>query len=894
MNMKKSIAGVMAGAMAVSAMATTASAWTGGDATQGTIVLSYDLRAKKSATADSKVTVTYKYNTNSDGYKIIATATGSDGEQHMLGHGGVDTVDVQMGARLVGYQGSGDYGIKYYNLDSVKISATSTQQTDATGGTFTASDTYTFSTKNTVGSDSTNETVYLDSNQSVTDEDNGCVYAYNIPFTITTSNKNAFNVRSYKIDSGTETSDGTYEWVKTGKSAVTYDTEFEANGALQDHQGEGFTQVVAKTVSKVYATMESVAVAGTSAKTFTTDNTTTILNSGDLFTEQAAAKQAADADKATSDNANKYDYYIITFVDTGSSEAEYADGEAAADATVDTNTDGTAMDVAYSAGDAGYAVAKVEKTVADIPAGAVTAKIELENVTGDPEKYTLTDAEYWQLKRAYDEALNAYNASGISIPYDTATVGVVSDPDVTVNWIITDDTGKYAYGAYEYTKVTDSSTWTDYGFKTYTIVLEYSVNAQGWDGDWYLVLGETWSFDTASAGIVGIGDVSPSVNQNVQTPVDYYMPLRTDASEPANVIARLTDNGYTYPLAVLNDVVANNENVAFTFTTSQSYVDNRKWVKAVATYGGNGVTTFDRATVTNPAGGNTTFELNTKTSTVYETQGTLMYRLVGSTVYVENPYYGVAYSANKNDDYNGTTDSLWYNPYFTQDLYQSWTWGGSNGYYVYGPNGSQTATSVFGSYAANWNKNLLAAGLVVNSAWSMQLNQTTGLEWGDTTVTFFWDDITADDNVTNFSDVITSMQLITPTEWFWDSLAVEVGAAISVDASAGAGLEEDAETVTEAEVEEDVIVEEEEEEEQYEDDYDYDDFDEEFEDFEDFEDEEEEYEDFEDEEEAEDVTEAETESAEEQAPPKTGNAPVALAVIPVALAAAAVIAKKKN
>lgn len=71
MNMKKSIAGVMAGAMAVSAMATTASAWTGGNADQEQIAISYDLKKYVEKHTDTVVTITNKFDSTS-GYDITA------------------------------------------------------------------------------------------------------------------------------------------------------------------------------------------------------------------------------------------------------------------------------------------------------------------------------------------------------------------------------------------------------------------------------------------------------------------------------------------------------------------------------------------------------------------------------------------------------------------------------------------------------------------------------------------------------------------------------------------------------------------------------------------------------------------------------------------------------
>ncbi len=116
-------------------------------------------------------------------------------------------------------------------------------------------------------------------------------------------------------------------------------------------------------------------------------------------------------------------------------------------------------------------------------------------------------------------------------------------------------------------------------------------------------------------------------------------------------------------------------------------------------------------------------------------------------------------------------------------------------------------------------------------------------------------------------------------------------AALSMTAvnSFAAGLDESAEVVTEETTEAEVIDEDTETEEDTEEEWTEEDTEEEWTE----EDTEEEWTEEDTEEETEEETEAETEPAAESSP-KTGNAPVALAVIPVALAAAAVVAKKSR
>lgn len=420
---------------------------------------------------------------------------------------------------------------------------------------------------------------------------------------------------------------------------------------------------------------------------------------------------------------------------------------------------------------------------------------------------------------------------------------------------------------------------TKYGFKNYEITLNFTINyadnTREWDkGEWEL----GWAVNAELSGIDGMANNTYSANFTKPTYGTFYRPMRTDWNAPADVITHLTDLGYTYPQAVLNDVIANNENVAFTFTTAQKYVDNREYIKLDGNY-----TSYDDvnnnkiAIVDNPMGGKSLIKY---TGAIYRN---------GGDVYIENPYKGVAYDGNKKNDFTNVENALWYNPVFSQGLYQKFTWNGNNGYTASGPNGSQGSKDQFGSYASIWNTNLNSAGLVANSRWTMQLSDVDAFEWGDSTITFFWDAITDEANVTNAANFLQSLQLYTPSEWFWDKMDVAVGAAIAEDVGADAPLEEEAEEVSEEEVTEEEIVEEEPEEE---------DFPEEEE--EDFPEEEEFTEEEFTEPEEEETTEEVTEPVEQEpatvevSSPKTGNAPVALAVIPVALAAAAVVAKKRK
>lgn len=191
----------------------------------------------------------------------------------------------------------------------------------------------------------------------------------------------------------------------------------------------------------------------------------------------------------------------------------------------------------------------------------------------------------------------------------------------------------------------------------------------------------------------------------------------------------------------------------------------------------------------------------------------------------------------------------WHNPTFGQHLYTNI----DDSYSLF----DTDDYDMYGSYSSAWGINLFTGAVVVNNEITMQLSDVDTFNWGSNTLTFDWFDITDDGKITDAKTFLKSMLLYTPVDWYWDKLTVVVTDEEREDIDAGAGLEDEAEVIEdEPEVEETEIVEEPEVVE----------------------------------------TEAETEAAPvETAPsPATGNAPVALAVIPVALAAAAVVAKKRG
>ena len=166
--------------------------------------------------------------------------------------------------------------------------------------------------------------------------------------------------------------------------------------------------------------------------------------------------------------------------------------------------------------------------------------------------------------------------------------------------------------------------------------------------------------------------------------------------------------------------------------------------------------------------------------------------------------------------------------------------------------------------------NLFQGALVINENLTMSLADTAMFDWQETSVSFDWDAI-ADASQTNnaYAMYIQSLELATSVDWYWASMDVILTAGAVDDATSDAEAKADDETLDEEVIEDEVIEEEIVEEEIVED-----------------EEVEEEVE--------EEVVEEEVEEEVEVSNPTTGNASVALAVIPVALAAAAVVAKKRN
>ena len=204
--------------------------------------------------------------------------------------------------------------------------------------------------------------------------------------------------------------------------------------------------------------------------------------------------------------------------------------------------------------------------------------------------------------------------------------------------------------------------------------------------------------------------------------------------------------------------------------------------------------------------------------------------------------------------YSGTDKGTDYTK-FAQHLY--------TGTDIYYPSFADENTGYLGyDWQAN---NLFTGGLVINEGYTMSLSDTTAFDWNQTSVSFDWDTV-MDGVITNnsYATYLHTLKLATSSRWYWDNMTVTLTAGAVDDATSDAGAEADDEVLEEEPVEEEVVEEEVIEEEVVE------------------------------EEVVEEEVAVEEEVEVEVENPTTGNASVALAVIPVALAAAAVVAKKRS
>jgi len=194
--------------------------------------------------------------------------------------------------------------------------------------------------------------------------------------------------------------------------------------------------------------------------------------------------------------------------------------------------------------------------------------------------------------------------------------------------------------------------------------------------------------------------------------------------------------------------------------------------------------------------------------------------------------------------------ALYSDAWFADNSYKSFDQHLYNGGYtntLYGTYITSYGSEATGYTGFDWTGyNLFQGALVINENLTMSLAETDYFDWTATSLSFDWDAIMDGAMTSNdYAVYLHSMKLATSNTWYWDNMAVTLTAGAADDATSDAGVEADDEELAEEEVEEEVV-------------------------------------------------EEEVEEEVEVSNPTTGNASVALAVIPVALAAAAVVAKKRS
>ena len=197
-------------------------------------------------------------------------------------------------------------------------------------------------------------------------------------------------------------------------------------------------------------------------------------------------------------------------------------------------------------------------------------------------------------------------------------------------------------------------------------------------------------------------------------------------------------------------------------------------------------------------------------------------------------------------------------------------------YNLYGT--EDTGFTYSDSYTFN---NLFNAALVANNGYTMNQSNVTPFEYSKTSVSFSWSDLTGGNGFVSPASAVLSLQLMTSATWYWDSMDVTGYTLAADDAGTNAGAADDGEDLDDADdAGDDADIDD------GADDVDADDTDDvDADDTDDV--------DADDTDAADDTTDAADDTVVPENP-ATGNAPIALAVIPVALAAAAVVAKKRG
>lgn len=295
------------------------------------------------------------------------------------------------------------------------------------------------------------------------------------------------------------------------------------------------------------------------------------------------------------------------------------------------------------------------------------------------------------------------------------------------------------------------------------------------------------------------------------TKLETKKPMKSIANTTSNTadVFDILDKKYVNANAVVNDMIANYDDVVFTFNTA---TDN--------------VLTKDILDANDEAGAWYTNDTLRRYTDYYVTNVPTAESWMGDSQFTS----------------------------FTQHLYN-----------LYGDEATNYTYS--DSYVFN---NLFNAALIANNGYTMNQSTVAPFEYSKTSVSFSWSDLTGGNGFVSAASYVNTLQLATSSDWYWDSMDVTGYELAAEDATTEAGDTDEGEDIDD-EDEDDADI-----------DLDDEDADDEDADIE-----------------VDDTDDVDADVEEEvEAPvatnPSTGNAPIALAVIPVALAAAAVVAKKRG
>lgn len=362
-----------------------------------------------------------------------------------------------------------------------------------------------------------------------------------------------------------------------------------------------------------------------------------------------------------------------------------------------------------------------------------------------------------------------------------------------------------------------------------TVTLENLMSVYTYQEELNIALGNVTGYDGIKAGKIGIKALdtgaqstvyskgSMAAYAEVKQPFFTTSNMSNTAYGAEDIFERL-DEKYVNVKAVVNDMIANYDDVTFTFHTATDNV-----LTAASVAGKNNV--------------------------IQSYKG----------------YYVTGVPGVGANDGDSTFKA------FPQHLYN-----------LYGTEGTQytyTSDPVF-----EFN-NLFNAALVANNGITMNQSAIQPFEYNATSVSFSWLELTGGANFASHANTLYSLQLMTSSDWYWDSMDVTGYAISAEDVNAEAGVTDEGEDLddTDTDVDDTDI-----------DDTDVDDTDIDDTDVDDVDDTDVDDTTVDDVDDVDDTTVDDTAADETQGNPDTGNAPIALAVIPVALAAAAVVAKKRG